>query len=158
MGIDELYDTYEKALRRYAVSIAGSTTEADDLVQETFLRALSNVQLLEILPSCQVKSWLYRVLKNCLIDVKRKQKIEVLSDPEDDNYDYSIESEVLSKVMSSEALSILSPRDRDIMYKRYYLGLTSMEISKAMSIPDSTVRYRIHMAISQLKNKFLEGK
>lgn len=157
MEIDELYENYERALRGYAISLTGNRSEAEDLVQETFLRALSNMQLLEILPSCQVKSWLYKVLKNCMIDTRRRKKLEVLSDPEEDNYDYSIESEVLSKVMISEALSCLSPKDRSIMYKKYYMGLTSAEIAKSMSIPDSTVRYRIHMAIKQLK-KFQEGK
>lgn len=157
LEIDELYGRYENALLRFAVSLTGSRADAEDLVQETFVRALSNMQLLEILPPYQVKAWLYKVLKNLFIDKKRKCKFEVLLDPEDGMCDYSIESDVLSRVMTSEALSYLSPKDRNIIYKKYYLGMTSVEISKAMSIPDSTVRYRIHMAIKQLK-KFQEGK
>lgn len=158
MEIDELYDRYEIALLRFAASLTGSRNEAEDLVQETILRALSNMQLLKILPEYKVKAWLYKVLKNLLIDKKRKYKFEVLADPKEDSCDYSIESEVLSKIMTAEALSYLSLKDRSIMYKKYYLGLTSAEIAKSMSIPDSTVRYRIHMAIKQLKNKYQEVK
>ncbi|MDI6618089.1 MAG: RNA polymerase sigma factor [Clostridiales bacterium] len=158
MEIDELYNKYENALLRFAKSLTGNREESEDLVQETFLRAMANCALLSTLTACQVKSWLYRVLKNCLIDKKRKQKFEILSDPGDDTNNYSIESEVELRIISGEALSALSARDREIVYKKYWMGMTSREIASCLSIPDSTVRYRISMAIKQLKNKYMSKK
>lgn len=154
MGIEILYDKYEQPLLRFARSMTKNNDESEDLVQETFLRALSNTQLLGTLPDYQIKSWLFKVLKNCLIDKKRKEKFEVLSEFEEQENQISIETEIESKIMTEEALAQLSDKNRDIVYKRYWMGMTSSEIARTLSIPASTVRYHLSSAMNLLKNKY----
>jgi RNA polymerase sigma-70 factor (ECF subfamily) len=154
LGIDELYEQYEQPLLRFARSLTGNREEAEDLAQETFLRAINYISLLGTLSGPQVKSWLFKVLKNCLIDKKRKEKYEVLSEPGEDGSEYSIEAEVESRLLTQQALSYLPEKSRDILYKRYYLNMTSQEIARILSIPAPTVRYHLHMAINLLKRKY----
>lgn len=154
MGIDELYENYEQHLLRFAISLTGNRDEADDLVQETFLKAMGNMALLGTLSRPQVKSWLFKVLKNCLIDKKRKEKFEVLSEPEEDEDIFSLEDEVGSRLMAQQALSLLTEKSRDILYKKYILNMNSSEIASALKIPASTVRWHIHTALNLLKNKY----
>ena len=56
------------------MSLAHDSDRADDLVQETFMRAMANLQLLEMLNTYQVRSLLYRTLRNRFIDERRAMK------------------------------------------------------------------------------------
>lgn len=154
MGIDELYDDYEKPLLRFAKSLTGNKDDAEDLLQETFLRAIDNISLLDTLSMSQTKSWLFKVLKNCLIDKKRKSKFETLAEPGEYEFGCSIGAEVESKLFIDEALSYLPEKSRDILYKRYILDMNSTEIASILSMPASTVRYHIHAAIKLLRKKY----
>lgn len=154
MIIEELYDKYENHLLRFARSLTGGTGEAEDLVQETFLRAMSNTALLEILPDYQVKSWLFKVLKNCLIDKKRREKYEQLTELNEQVCELAAETDMDLKILMKEAMSILPEKSRDIVYKRYWLGMNSREIADILSIPASTVRYHLSSALNLLKNKY----
>ena len=154
MGIEILYDKYEQLLLRFARSMTRNNDESEDLVQETFLRALSNIQLLGTLPDYQIKSWLFKVLKNCLIDKKRKEKFEVFSEFQEQENETLIETEIELKIMTEEALTQLSEKSRDIVYKRYWMCMTSSEIAKTLSIPASTVRYHLSSAMNLLKNRY----
>jgi RNA polymerase sigma-70 factor (ECF subfamily) len=58
------------------------------------------------------------------------------------------------KILTQEAMTILPEKIRDIVYKRYWLGMTSKEIGDSLSLPPSTVRYHLSSAISLLKNKY----
>jgi len=67
-------------LWKFARTLAKHEAEADEIVQETFLRAVKNSSLLATLPSYKKKAWLYRVLRNYFYDLKRKQKFEINCD------------------------------------------------------------------------------
>lgn len=153
MGIGELYEKYEHQLLRFARSLVTDMAEAEDLVQETFLRAITNINLLSTLKDYQVKSWLFKVLKNCMIDKKRREKFEVPVELNDEQYEFADDTDMDLKIITGEAMSYLSDKVRDIVYKRYWLGMTSKEIAAIMSMPDSTVRYHLSTAINLLKNK-----
>jgi RNA polymerase sigma-70 factor (ECF subfamily) len=160
LDIQELYDVYEAHLLRFARSLTRDMGDAEDLVQETFLRAISNMVLLQTLAENKIKSWLFRVLKNIFIDKYRRQRLEVPVEDEEIVSDFSVEDEVEGRMLSEEFLKCLPDKDREIVHKRYWLGMTSREIAKLLSIPDSTVRYRLHISINHIKseyNKLQEG-
>ena len=72
--IAELYEDHAASLRRFAFSLSHDGDQADDLVSETFLQAMSYLQLMETLASHQRKAWLFRVLKNRFIDQLRSSQ------------------------------------------------------------------------------------
>ena len=71
MTIEELYDELGPRLRRYATSLSRDGAMADDLLQETFIRATVHRALLRELNPHRRQAWLYRVLKNVFIDEQR---------------------------------------------------------------------------------------
>lgn len=149
MSIEAIYDTFGDDLMRFARSLARHEAEAHDLVQETYLKALNHQNLIENLSAYQQRAWLFRVLKNCLIDRRRRDKFEVsydeeLHEPVFDVHEYSA-------VEINELLSRLPDDLRNIVFKRYWVGMTSQEIGDTLSIPAGTVRYRLHVAIRLLR-------
>lgn len=155
MEIQELYHKYEQHLLRFARSLSGDKSEAEDLVQETFLKSMINMELLCTLPDYKVKSWLFKVIKNCFIDKKRSRKLEVLTEFYENQYELLDEPNLDINILTQEALSYLPEKSRDIIYKRYFLDMTSDEIGKILSIPSSTVRYHLRSAINLLKKQYM---
>jgi len=150
MTIGDLYEEFEGRLRRYAMSLTHDSDSADDLVQETLIRAMSHLELLDQLKGYQRRSWLYRVLKNLFIDEQRgRQRQQALMAQliqENPEVSYSP-----PELMSSGAFELVPPRYRELIYQRYALGMNSTEIGRELGIPAATVRSRLHLAIKWLR-------
>lgn len=146
--LEDIYDFHEGSLRRLARSVSRNAAEADDLMQETFLRALSHSDLLQTLSPLQQRAWLSSVLRNCMVDLRRMERRECLvSEPED----VPAESGIDGELEAMDWLARLPLGMRDVVFKRYWLGMTGREISVSLGIPDGTVRYRLHMAVTMLR-------
>ena len=78
--IDELYDSLYQELTGWCTAMAGSRTQAEDLVQEAFLRAMLNTGLLQELDAGKRRAWMYRTVKNLYIDRKRREAFETMVD------------------------------------------------------------------------------
>lgn len=74
--ITELYTVYRAELLRYCCMICGNVSDAEDLLQETFMRALSNLDLLEDLGEKERRAWLYKVARNLFYDACRRRTVE----------------------------------------------------------------------------------
>ena len=68
LELGDLYEEFEHAMLRYATKISGSRDAAEDLVHETFLRAMVHLQLLGRLKRHQRRSWLLTTLKRIHLD------------------------------------------------------------------------------------------
>jgi RNA polymerase sigma-70 factor, ECF subfamily len=148
--IEDLYDSYSKKLTSYVRSLCKDGECAEELVQETFTRAVQNSELLAILPDYKRKSWLFTVLKNCFIDFKNREKRE---SPIDEDMEITTEVDVDLSIDSRMFLASLPENMRDIVFKRYWLGMNSSEIAKELSIPAGTVRYNLHLAMNKARKK-----
>lgn len=65
---EELYEKHYPELLKYAAAACKSRTEAEDLAQEVFLKALQNADIFQDLGPSQRRAWLYRTLKNSICD------------------------------------------------------------------------------------------
>src|ERR1700742_856354 len=63
------------SLRAFAISLSGNVDRADDLVQETLLRALANIHSFE--PGTNMPAWLFTILRNLFRSEYRKRRREV---------------------------------------------------------------------------------
>ena len=70
-----IYETYSKALYLYALSLTGNPQDAEDLLQETFVKAFLSYE-----STGSIKSWLIIVLRNEFYNLMRKRKREVYED------------------------------------------------------------------------------
>lgn len=148
--LTELYESYEVRLRNYGLSLTNDPDSADDLVQETFLRAYAHLRKLALLKPHQQRSWLYRTLKNLFIDGyragKREQKLV-----DDLGWEFSLERPSMQIVRSVDLVRELPVHYQEVIYRRYYLGMNSQEIGLELGIPPATVRSRLHLALKRLR-------
>lgn len=73
---EALYKTYYPELLRYAAASCHDAEQAEDFVQDVFLKALQNTDVLASLGPHQRRAWLYRTLKNRMIDHFRRDTLE----------------------------------------------------------------------------------
>ena len=150
LTIQDLYDLYEAKLHRYAVNLARDSDRADDLVQETLIRAMGNLALLQQLNPYQRQAWIYRVLKNLFIDGERRhQRQEALY--EQLAREAELETAPTATLLAQDMIDLVPERHRDLLLRRYILGQTSEEIGKAYGIPAATVRSRLYLARKWLR-------
>ena len=150
LTLADLYDAYESKLLRYAAIMVGDPDWADDLVQETFMRSISHLQLLGSLEPYQRLSWLRTVLKNHFIDQQRthqreQEMVEQIIQETEVADDDSI------PMLTGELLELAPEKDRELLIQRYILGMNSQEIGNQIGIPAATVRSRLHLALKKLR-------
>lgn len=154
------------ALYNFAVKMTGSTDGADDLVQETFLKAFRFFDSFEKGTNC--KAWLFRIMKNSYINDYRKIK----NSPDKVDYDdvqnfYEtikateiksdhLEEDVYSKLLDDDiaiALDSMQEDFRTVILLSDIEGFTYEEIAEFIDCPVGTVRSRLHRARKMLFTK-----
>jgi RNA polymerase sigma-70 factor (ECF subfamily) len=150
LTIDDLFVEYEVSLQRFAFALTHDLDRADDLVQETMIRAMGNLWILGQMNPWQRRAWLYRVLRNRFIDEERTRTrqsriFEYLPDEEPaakDSSDIDI-----SKTLLEQA----PEKYRDLLNAHYLQGRSTAEIAGELGIPPATVRSRLFLARKWLR-------
>ncbi|MFG1610039.1 RNA polymerase sigma factor [Actinoplanes sp. NPDC049265] len=142
------------ALRRYVRRLLpGDEHRADDIVQETLLRAWRNVAVLAEARSPQ--AWLSRVARNLVIDWVRRhaarphevdEDLWAVEQPADERYDTALDRAVLVG-----ALQRLPPIQREILILVHYQDRTHTDVASALGVPAGTVKSRVHYATRELR-------
>jgi RNA polymerase sigma-70 factor (ECF subfamily) len=155
---DPLY--YLDALHRLALRLTRRPSEAEDLVQETYLRAFRGAG--HFVPGTDLRAWLFRVLRNAFLDARRREArspIDAEADAEvadlhrEDCLRGDAELERLRGVVGEEieeALRALPEEARTVILLDLE-GLTESEIGEVMACPRGTVKSRLHRARSALR-------
>ncbi|WP_434317326.1 sigma-70 family RNA polymerase sigma factor [Leifsonia sp. P73] len=150
----ELHDQHAQAVWRYVVHLTGDRAMADDVVQETLLRAWRKPAVLDQTQQ-SARAWLFTVARNIVIDDKRSahSQHEFGTDtlPErpsslDDGADA-----VLDAWLVSDALAELSDEHRAVIVHAYYGGRSIAEISRELDIPEGTVKSRLHYGLRAMR-------
>lgn len=147
---EELYRQYREELVNWCTAMARSRNLAEDLVQEAFLRALTNEELIQGLLPEQQKAWLYRTIRNLYIDRLRKTAWETALTELSDEPPFW---EAYDEADVREMLHTLPEDERTLFVMRYWQGYSSAELGKLFGLPAGTVRYKLSSARKRLKNK-----
>lgn len=149
-----LYDNYEMVFK-YLIKFTLNKSTAEDLVQETMVRAIEKFELFD--PSkAKFSTWLITIAQNIYLDgIRRKKREQKHFDEEiqlEDLCDLQEEhDEDLDRVL--EALSRLPDDSRFPLVLKHYHGYSLEEIARIMSIPLGTVKSRIHNAIKAVRKE-----
>ncbi|MCB9992003.1 MAG: RNA polymerase sigma factor [Rhodospirillales bacterium] len=140
-------------LRKFALRLTGNVADAEDLVQETVLRAIEKKHLFQT--GTNLLKWTSKIMFNLFVtDYRRKTKFETQYDPETvierQSVDPSQENE-LDLITVREAMKKLSPDHRKILVMVCIRGLKYKEVAKVLAIPVGTVRSRLARAREQLQ-------
>jgi RNA polymerase sigma-70 factor, ECF subfamily len=154
-AIRQLYKNHAQALRRYAERFCSDRTSADDIVQETFIRAWRHLPQLSS-GDRPVGPWLFRVARNLLIDADRAARSRPFTVPAqgaDEGHDDTGLNRILDQQIVADALDQLSPAHRAVLVETFYQGRTIAKVASQLGIPDGTVRSRLHYALQALRRQ-----
>jgi len=157
-----LVERHSVKLFQLAFRMTGNEQDAEDLVQETFLRAYK--QLNRFQSRAGLGTWLYRIAANCSLDLLRRQKrrgeqetVEfdseeafpaILSDaPAPDQQVYH--GEVRQKVES--VMRELTPMERTAFVLRHFEGLSIEEIGSALGVGPGATKQSIFRAVQKMR-------
>ncbi|MEA2877003.1 MAG: hypothetical protein QOF14_2199 [Hyphomicrobiales bacterium] len=139
------------SLRAFAISLSGNIDRADDLVQETLLRAIANIDSFQ--PGTNMSAWMFTILRNLFRSEYRKRRREV--EDTDGSYAESLKSqpEQSSRLEFQEfrtALAKLPPDQREALI---LVGASGFSYEEAASICDcavGTIKSRVNRARTRL--------
>jgi len=147
-----LYDAHAAPIWRYVVHLTGDRAGADDVVQETLLRAWRTPRILADDPE-STRSWMYTVARHLVVDEVRSahHRREITTDEPPESAVRDATDAIFDAILIEEALSALSPAHREVVIRAYYRGLTVSEISEELTIPEGTVKSRLHYGLRALR-------
>jgi RNA polymerase sigma-70 factor, ECF subfamily len=164
VAFEELHAIYSKRLYRTIVAITKNPADAEDVLQDTFLRAYLARDTFEGRSS--IYSWLTRIAINTALMVLRKRRVrsEFLFDPQPDERGESISFEVRDSAPNPEelcalhqnqlktlhALRRLRPHLREPIRMQVTHGSSIREISRALNISEAAVKSRLYRARQRL--------
>lgn len=154
-ALRQLYARYGTALRKYAERFCPDSASAEDIVQETFIRAWRNLPQLTA-DDAPVRPWLFRVARNLLIDADRAARsrpVTVAARADQDIPDDVALDQVVDRQLIAGALRQLSPTHRAVLVETFYRGATTAAIARQLGIPPGTARSRLHYALQALRRE-----
>ena len=159
LAIGALIRRYQNYVFRLCFLVMRSEQDAEDMAQETFIRAFRALPRFEVREGASFEAWLYRIAVNaCRSRMRRKwyqvlpwpsPAPDVVAEPEAQPDRQVIKDERRNEVL--EAIDSLGEKHRLVVILRYYAGLSNEEIAQTLSIPSGTVRSRLHTARQRLK-------
>jgi RNA polymerase sigma-70 factor, ECF subfamily len=150
-----LNEEHGDALFAHAVRLTGGDRQrAEDLVQETLLRAWQHPEALDPQRG-SVRAWLFTTARNLAIDAWRRRTArvgEVITDAPPELPSTADETErVVESWLVAEALSRLSRPHREVLVECFYQGRSVAEAATRLGVPPGTVKSRTHYALRSLK-------
>jgi len=154
---------YADSLHNLARYLTGDATDAEDLVQETYARALQGAA--QFRPGTNLKAWLFRILRNTFISLYRRQRrnptvggldvVDQLANgsAEEGWFMNDIELDRLQRVVAEEieaALLALAEDARTVILLDLE-GLTETEVADVLGCPVGTVKSRLSRARAALR-------
>lgn len=153
-GLRALFDAHAAVLLAYALRLTdGDRTRAEDIVQETLLRAWRNLERLDE-DTRPVRPWLFTVAQRLAIDAHRARRARppevgdaaLVSVPSLDDVEQS-----LDRIVIADALRALSQEHRAVIIQTYFRGRSVAEAAAELGIPPGTVKSRCYYALRALK-------
>ena len=157
----KLYSFYQKELYLYLYSLCGDWYLAEDLLHETFLKALL------ALPDghTNMRAWLYMVARNLFYNQQKKKSREILMNEQEYFPEKKTDEELLEKIIEEEnrrmlyqAIRRLEIKKREVIQMQYFGRMSQKEIAAVLHITPENVRVLAYRAKKELKKDLEELK
>lgn len=162
-AFDILLDRYKSKLYTYLFYTVHDESLADDLFQETFVKAITRIQEHRYQPNGKFQAWLMRIAHNLIIDYYRQRNNENCLSNDETDYDLlnnqdladqSHESQLINKQTLHDVQLLceqLPEAQSEIVRMRYYCNLSFKEIADQLDISINTALGRMRYAIINMR-------
>lgn len=150
---DQIVEKYQRDIINFHYRLVGNRFEAEDLAQETFIKAYKNFKRLK--EPEKVKSWLFSIARNTTMDFFRKNKnkdilmenemLQNLGKEPSVGYDTHLINSEISRELE-KCINMLVAQDKAIIKLLYYDGFSYKEICEFLKINENTLKSRLHRA------------
>lgn len=160
-AFEMLYDMHKASIFRTALAITGDRLAAEEILQETFLRAFKHIK--NVREGVSLSPWLYRISVNLAYDWTAQHRrwpaalegiIEQLVAPAAESPEQTVEERELYELVY-EAISKLEYKQRATLVLFYLHEFSLAEIAEIMECPLGTVKSRLHHARESLRRELL---
>jgi RNA polymerase sigma-70 factor (ECF subfamily) len=163
-AMHELYERHRSRIFNLAYRYVKDVPDAEDILQDTFIKAFQSLGKCQLDESSYFSTWLYRIAINCAMDhFRRRRRREGEDDWQRDFLAADENAAGLSpekefqrqetKVRVEKVLERLSPRKRMIVVLRHYQQLKIHEIAAVLGCSQGSVKKQLFMALAQLKSE-----
>ncbi len=156
---EDLLCAHQREIYRYALHLTRNPDDADDLYQETFLKAFKAYDRLDSSSNC--RAWLYRIATNTFLSQKRKSKREQALDEERDGeipapqIDQPSAMDARSTLQDVEAYILTLPeKQRIALVLRKYHEFDYRQIGEALKCSEDAARANVYEALRKLRTCF----
>lgn len=165
-AFNELVRLFEKRIYAHAYQMVGNHTEADEVLQETFVRLVKNISRLK--SDSNFASFVFKIATNYCIDIIRKRQRKYVN-VDDQEFEESgrFQLELSRSILTPEdeqenkqllelinaAIAELPPKQRATIVLHDVDGYSKEEIAQMMDCPQATVRSNLHIARSKVKQR-----
>lgn len=153
-AFEELYQQHGSRLKSIAMHVAGNRQDAEDAVQETFLklyRAIGSFQ-----GQASIGTWLCRIVINVCYDQARKRQRE--APPPDERHAAPGTGQIALKMALEQALREINPRHRMVFLLFEVEGLRHSDIAAILEIPEGTSKAWLFEAKKEMKRILTEAR
>jgi RNA polymerase sigma-70 factor (ECF subfamily) len=148
-AFETLVRRYQRVLYTVAVRLTGNAEDAQDVTQNTFIRAYERLETYD--PARRFFSWIYRIAVNESLNFLRVRRPH---DPLEDTFEAVEVGDPVERKQIGErvqgALMALSKEYREVVVLRYFGELSYEEIGETIGIPEKTVKSRLFSARQRL--------
>jgi RNA polymerase sigma-70 factor (ECF subfamily) len=139
-----------RPLKNYLRGIVGEPHNAEELAQETMLRAWCHRDRLED-DEQLARGWLYRVAHNIAIDELRRKRVQTVELTADPPATTDAMERLLNRLDLAAALALLSEEQRSVLIEVFFHGATATEAADTLQIPYGTAKSRLFHGLRRLR-------
>jgi RNA polymerase sigma-70 factor (ECF subfamily) len=160
LALEALIRRFQNYVFRLCCLVMRNEQDAEDMTQETFLRACRALPRYQLREGISFEAWLYRIAVNCCRSRMRRRWYQVLpwpepapqivAEPEEQPERKMEQNEWRAEIL--KAIDSLGDKHRMVVILRYYAGMSNEEIAETLDLPSGTVRSRLHTARQKLKH------
>ncbi len=154
-ALHRLYDGVRGNVYGFALSITKNTHDADDVLQETFLKVYANAG--EYKPQGKPMAWIFTIARHLALDKQRANtRTQMLDDTRPETVDLHAMADVEDRLLLEELFRLLSDEERQILLLHAVNGMKHREIAVVLEQPLGTVLSKYHRAVKRLKEAIKE--